>query len=170
MRHPNRRLEHLTPAQNASCSGHSDPRYRHWVYLTGCIAFVVYLAGVSSFPATILMGQDFDDALYIRLGLNIANGNWSAPTMSLPWSRLPCFRYSSAFSFTGIPFNIAQHCLFFPGVRLPCQHRFSRLQVKGGRHLLVCRRCDVPFLLHNYEGYSGSTLYNSYAVSGWKLD
>ena len=116
MQQRNNRLEYLTPQQNAPCSGHSDPRYRHFVFLTVSVAFLVYLVGVSSFPATILMGQEFDDALYIRLGLNIANGNWLGTYNELTLVKAPMFPvFLAAFSFTGIPFNIAQHCLFFLG-------------------------------------------------------
>ena len=116
MQHPNSRLEHLTPPQNAPCSGQSEPRYRLWVFLTVFLALPVYLAAVSSFPATILMGQEFDDALFIRLGHNIANGNWLGTYNELTLVKAPMFPvFLAAFSFTGIPFNIAQHCLFFLG-------------------------------------------------------
>ena len=116
MQRPNSRLAHLTPPQNAPCSGHSEPRYRLWVFLAVFLALPVYLAAVSSFPATILMGQDFDDALFIRLGHNIANGNWLGTYNELTLVKAPMFPvFLAAFSLTGIPFNIAQHCLFFLG-------------------------------------------------------
>ena len=85
-------------------------------FLTVFVALPVYLAAVSSFPATILMGQDFDDALFIRLGHNIANGNWLGTYNELTLVKAPMFPvFLAAFSLTGIPFNIAQHCLFFLG-------------------------------------------------------
>jgi hypothetical protein len=62
------------------------------------------------------MGQEFDDALYIRLGHNIANGNWLGIYNELTLFKAPMFPvFLAAFSLTGIPFNIAQHCLFFLG-------------------------------------------------------
>jgi hypothetical protein len=62
------------------------------------------------------MGQEFDDALYIRLGHSIASGNWLGTYNELTLVKAPMFPvFLAAFSSTGIPFNIAQYCLFFLG-------------------------------------------------------
>ena len=88
--------------------------YRRLLLPALLLSFVIYLIAVSSFPVTILMGQGYDDALFIRLGRNIANGQWLGPYNELTLFKAPMYPvFLAGFSLTGIPFNIAQHCIYF---------------------------------------------------------
>jgi hypothetical protein len=90
--------------------------YRRLLLPALLLSFVIYLIAVSSFPVTILMGQGYDDALFIRLGRNIANGQWLGPYNELTLFKAPMYPFFLAgFSLTGIPFNIAQYCIYFFG-------------------------------------------------------
>jgi hypothetical protein len=107
-------LEHFMPQKVRSWSSYTDPKCRALVFLT--LLLPLYVIAVSSFPARILMDQQFDDALYIRLGHSIADGNWLGAYDELTLVKAPIYPvFLAASSFTGIPFNILQHCLFFLG-------------------------------------------------------
>jgi hypothetical protein len=90
--------------------------YRRLLLPALLVSFVIYLIAVSCFPVTVLMGQGYDDALFIRLGRNIANGQWLGPYNELTLFKAPMYPvFLAGFSLTGIPFNIAQHCIYFLG-------------------------------------------------------
>ena len=88
--------------------------YRRLLLPALLLSFVIYLIAVSSFPVMIHMGQGYDDALFIRLGRNIASGQWLGPYNEVTLFKGPMYPvFLAGFSLTGIPFNIAQHCIYF---------------------------------------------------------
>ena len=88
--------------------------YRLSTIPTFVLVLVIYLVGVNSFPTRILVGQIYDDALFIQLGRSIVNGHWLGSYNELTLFKAPMFPvFLAGVSLTGIPFNIAQHCLYF---------------------------------------------------------
>ena len=87
-----------------------------WARLIFFAIFLLYLAVATSLPATILMWQGYDDALFIRLGRNIANGQWLGPYNELTLIKAPVYPiFLAIVSWTGLPFNVAQYALYFAG-------------------------------------------------------
>ena len=117
------------------------------------------------------MGQGYDDALFIRLGRNIANGQWLGPYNELTLFKAPMYPvFLAGFSLTGIPFNIAQHSIYFFG----CLYLAS----------VIARSCNsstigmipletaptLSYLLCYYQGGSRAAVYRTHIVSRRMLD
>ena len=94
--------------------------------------FFAYLILVNSLPVTITMWQGYDDALFIRLGRSIADGQWLGPYNELTLMKGPIYPiFLALVSCIGLSFATAQFVLHFIA-SLYFSHTVSRLfQQKG---------------------------------------
>jgi len=73
-----------------------------------------YVCATSTLTTNIIMSQKFDDALFIRLGLNLAEGHWLGLYNELTLVKGPIYPLFLAFNaFTGFPINITQFTLYY---------------------------------------------------------
>jgi hypothetical protein len=96
-----------------------SPRYAA-AALCGLIS---YVAIANSLPSSIVMWQGYDDALFIRLGMHIANGEWLGPYDQLTLVKGPIYPiFLAAASMTGVSYSTVQFvfyyasCLYFSTV------------------------------------------------------
>jgi hypothetical protein len=91
----------------------NSPRIGAWGVAAG-LGLFIYLAFVGTLPTTIIMWQRFDEGLFMRLGMQVANGNWLGPYNELTLIKMPMYPlFLAANSFTGIPINITQFAIYY---------------------------------------------------------
>ena len=133
--------------------------------ITLLVCFVLYIVFTSSLPMSVVMWQGFDDALFIRLGRHIANGQWLGPYTELTLFKGPIYPISLAVaSSTGLPIDIAQYSFFFlcSVYAISVFSRICNASTSVKFILLgVCLLCPTNYILHRVTReffYTGLTL------------
>lgn len=78
------------------------------------VGLVLYVMLASTAHVPIVMWQGFDDALFIRLGMHVADGSWLGPYSELTLVKGPIFPiFLAILSLTGLPVDIGQYLFMY---------------------------------------------------------